>query len=525
MKVGFYVESYEHLGVEYLSAVLKEAGHETEMFFDPRLFNDSSFSIPVFAKWLNVEDLLLDEICNADLDLLCFSVVTDNYSSALRMAARVKEEINITTMFGGIHATSVPERVIKRPEVDYVIVGEGEGAIVDLVTALANGERDFSFPNLHYINGRGEEVANAARPTIMDLDELPFPDKEAFYSKVPAFHQKRYSTAASRGCVYACTFCNNNFYKKMYKGKGRWQRRRSVDNLIAELEWAQERYDIERIQFFDEIFVDHHDWLEEFADKYPKAIGKPFFAWAYPKYCKPEMIELLEKAGCCEVNIGVQTINEYTKRKRLKRGEKTEKVAEAAALFKNSSILLSTGNILEIPGQPIEEGLELAEFYANNRVDMTYVGFMRYYPRTEIIDIGIEEGVLTADDVEMIEEAAEERPFLKPMGDDSHDWLCVRCLVQMTCFMPRWFILFLIRSGWWRRLPTIDVYHVVFTVSYHFRRLWTGKTRFVENYTAPQYAFSIFHYAWKKFRAKSSKSGPTKGEPRRIHDESATDTP
>lgn len=520
MKVGFYIQSYEHISIEYLSAVLKQAGHQTEVFFDPRLFNDSSYHVPRLAKWFDMEEMVVEEICRSNIDLLCFSAVTDNYASALRVAARVKKATGIRTVFGGIHTTSVPERAVMRPEIDYIIVGEGEYALRDLVAALEAGEQDFSFPNVWYRRRNGDVVSLPARPTIENLDELPFPDKDVFYEKVPAFHKKRYSTAASRGCVYACTFCNNNFYKKMYKNNGRWQRRRSVDNLIAELEYAQAKYNYERVQFWDEIFVDHHDWLEEFCEKYAEKIHKPFFCWAYAKYVNPEVVRLLEKAGCREVNIGVQTINEYTKKKKLKRGEKYEKVVEAIQLMQKSSILFSTGNILEIPGQPIEEGLELADFYNKHRVDLTYIGFMRYYPRTEIVNIGVDEGVLDAADVEKIEEASEERPFLKPLGEDSADWVRVRSLIQMTCFMPKWFVSMLITSGYWRKLPTNDWYHLAYHLSYHVRRLWTGKTRFVENYTAAQYAYSVMHYGWRKLKWTITRRTPPSPQPARRQTES-----
>jgi anaerobic magnesium-protoporphyrin IX monomethyl ester cyclase len=319
MKIGFYVQAFEHLSVERLSAGLKCAGHEIEVFVDPKLCNDGIVYNERLRRLLNIEDLLIEDMLNANLDLAAFSVVTDNYATALRVAGKLKAQTDILTVFGGIHATSVPERVIKRPEVDYLVVGEGDEVMVELANALANGDRDFSFPNLWFRKG-SEVVSNSVRPPIPDLDILPFPDKGVYYEKVPAFHRRRYSTAASRGCVYACTFCNNNLYKRMYRGLGRWQRRRSVDNVIAELQQAHEKFPFETVQFWDEIFVDHMDWLEEFSDKYARKINKPFFCWAYPKYITPETVAMLEKANCREVNIGIQTINETTKRTKLRRG-------------------------------------------------------------------------------------------------------------------------------------------------------------------------------------------------------------
>jgi anaerobic magnesium-protoporphyrin IX monomethyl ester cyclase len=517
MKIGFYVQAFEHLSVERLSAGLKCAGHEIEVFVDPKLCNDGIVYNERLRRLLNIEDLLIEDMLNANLDLVGFSVVTDNYATALRVAGKLKAQTDILTVFGGIHATSVPERVIKRPEVDYLVVGEGDEAMVELANALANGDRDFSFPNLWFRKG-GEVVSNPVRPPIADLDILPFPDKGVYYKKVPAFHRRRYSIVASRGCIYACTFCNNSMYKRMYRGLGRWQRRRSVDNVIAELQQAYEKYPFETVQFWDEIFVDHMDWLEEFSDKYAQTINKPFYCCAYPKYVTPETVAMLEKANCREVNFGIQTINETTKRTKLRRGESTEQVTKAVQLIRDSSIFLSTGNILEIPGQSVEEALELVEFYNENRVDLPYVGFMRYYPRTEIVDIGLAEGVLTPEDVERIEEAAEEGGFLKATGQDTKLYVKMRSFIQLTSFMPKWSITLLLRTGWWRLIPGVDLYNVLFRLAYHTRRIWTRKKRFVENYTLPRYLQTMLLYAFRKIRWKlsgrrggASKMGTKKG--------------
>lgn len=505
MKIGFYVQAYEHISVEILSAMLKAAGHEVELFFDPRICTDGFLYVDSVAPLFNVEDMLVDEMLNARLDMLCFSVVTDNYPSALRVAGKVKKHIDIVTVFGGIHCTSVPEKVAAAANVDYVIVGEGEFALLELCESIANGVRNpVGILNLWYMRRDRELVHAATRPTIGDLDELPFLDKDVFYNKVPAFHQKRYTTVASRGCVYACTFCNNSMYKQMYNkaGNGRWQRRRTVDNLMAELRQARQRYPFEYIMFWDEIFIDNREWLEEFCDKYGSEIGTPFWCYGYAKFIDKGVIDMLEKAGCREVNIGVQTIREATKKHYLKRGEKNEKVAEAIRLFADSSIYLSTGNILECPGQSVEEALELAEFYNENRVDMPLVSFLRYYPRTEIVEIARKEGILTDSDIADIEEALEEKPFFKTTAEDGPPYRKARCVIQLTAFAPKWFVRFLISSGAWKLLPSGGIFPIVLQQLMALRSLKTGKWHLPENYTAFRALYVMAKYGKDKLMWK-----------------------
>lgn len=503
MKVGFYVQATEHVSVEILSAVLKQAGHTTEAFFDPRIWRDGYCYNKTLSKLFNLEDMLVDEILRSDVDIMCFSVVTDNYATALRVAAKLKAETNIPTIFGGVHCTSVPERVAVKPQVDYTVVGEGEYPLLELVESLSRDERPTKIPNVICKDASGELIVNAPRPTISDLDSLPFLDKDVFYDKLPSFHQKRYITSASRGCVYACTFCNNSMYKRMYNkaGNGKWHRRRSVDNFLEELTTAHKKYNYEYAFFWDEIFIDNREWLEEFCDKYGRALGIPFWCYGYARFINQEIVDMMEQAGCREMNIGVQTIRPET-RKIIKRGDRNSKIVDAIRMLGNSKIFLSTGNILQLPGQPVEEALELAEFYNENRVNLPIVGFLRYYPRTDIVEAGLEYGAITEEDVEELEEAATENPFTVSTSKDSIEYRKIETLIQMTTWAPKFLVSFLLRTGAYRYLPTGIAITVFQSRLGNLRSLITGKRHAEENYSAMRYVWVMWKYGLDKLKWK-----------------------
>lgn len=513
MKVGFYMQATEYVGVEFLSAVLKAAGHTTALFFDPRIWRDGFTYDERLARWFNVEDMIVEDILNADLDVLGFSVVTDNYATALRVAGKVKQHSDIPTVFGGIHCTSVPDRVVVKPQVDYVVVGEGEYPLLELVEAIARGERDVRIPNVWHRNGQGDVISMPARPVIADLDALPYPDKSLFYDNVPAIHRKHYVTVASRGCLYACTYCNNSMYKEMYNksGKGKWHRRRSVDNLMGELTQAHEEYNIRYIFFQDEIFIDNREWIEEFCEKYGKALGLPFWCYGYTKYVNQEVVAMLERAGCAEMNIGVQSIRKET-RKIIKRGDKNERIVETFELMRNSKIYLSTGNILQLPGQPLEEAFEMAEFYNENRVDRPIVAFLRYYPRTEIVGTGLKMGTITEEDVERMEEAEEENPFIRSTSKDALGFRKAHMLIAMTTFAPKFLVPFLIRSGAWRLLPSGGRTVLILSRLGDLRSLFTGKSREVETYTVWEYLMLMARCGFDKWKWSRRANRPHKVE-------------
>ncbi len=485
MKVGFYMQATEYVGVEFLSAVLKAAGHTTALFFDPRVWRDGITYDERLGRWFNIEDMIVEEILDSDVDVLGFSVVTDNYATALRVAGKLKQYSDVPTVFGGIHCTSVPERVVVKPQVDYVVVGEGEYPLLELVEAVERGERDVRIPNVWHRNAQNEVVSTPARPAIPDLDGLPYPDKGLFYDNVSPVHRKHYVTVASRGCLYACTYCNNSMYKEMYNksGRGKWHRRRSVDNLMGELVQAHQAFGFGYIFFQDEIFIDNREWLEEFCDKYGKALGLPFWCYGYTKYVNAEVVAMLEDAGCNEMNVGVQSIRKET-RKIIKRGDKNERIVETFELMRNSKIYLSTGNILQLPGQPIEEALETAEFYNENRVDRAIVAFLRYYPRTEIVKTGLKMGAITAEDVERLEEAEKENPFIVSTSKDARGFRKAHMLIMLTAFAPKFLVPFLIRSGMWRVLPSGTMTLLILSRLRDLRTRFTKKSREVETYTA-----------------------------------------
>lgn len=513
MKIGFFVPGREHLGVEQLSAEMKKAGHSTEFFFDPNLCTDGALASPLLAQLFNVEDMLAEEIANAELDLLCFSAVTDTYANLLRMAQKVKQLRNIPTVFGGVHCTAVPERVVRKPQVDYLVVGEGEEPLRELCTALESGNPEPDIKNVWYLRDGGEIVEGAIRAVIPELDALCFPDKGAFFEKVPGYFQHRYSIIASRGCRAACTFCNNSMYKKLYdrSGLGPWKRQRSVDIVIEELLEAKRKYPLKQVEFLDEIFFDDRDWIEEFCDKYGREIGLPFWCYGHIQFITPDLIARLEKAGCHEINVGVQTIREFTRKKYLARGGSNEMIRHAIKCVTDSRICLSVGNILALPGQSVEEGLELAAFYNENRVDLPIVSFLGYYPKTDIVKISVKLGLLTEEDVEAIEEAEEGKSmyYTSVRTKTTRDFQKIRLLILMTTWAPHKLLSLVITKGWWRALPTRGPLNLGLAWMGNLRPLWTGKQPFKDNsYTPWRYGAQMLKYGLAKLSWKLRTRSP-----------------
>src|SRR3989338_10901652 len=144
MKIAFVNDSCERLGVEYISAVLKAGGHQTKLFVDPQLFDDVYIHSHFLKNIFNYKNKLIFELKNYRPGLISISVDTECYQWACTISRLIKKGLPGTPIiFGGIHPTSVPERVIKNDFVDMVCVGEGEYPMLELADSMQKGKIDY----------------------------------------------------------------------------------------------------------------------------------------------------------------------------------------------------------------------------------------------------------------------------------------------------------------------------------------------------------------------------------------------
>ena len=359
MRIAFSYNTnagYENLGVESLSAVLKEAGNEVILAVDI-----TDYSLFYLKKIHNLTGLTIEEKKNERLvkkiqefrpQLICFSVFTDNYAPTIKMAKLLKEKLgpDTLTIFGGIHATSVPEVIIKNAFVDFVMVGESESSILQLIEALEGKRSLEEVPNLVYRNGKNIKQ-NKLAPYIRDLDRLPLLDKQIFYDKVPVL-KNDYIIMTGRGCPYRCTFCGNSIQHSRYKFESFHVRRRSIDNVINELIIAKERYHPELVSFVDDIFVlQPKKWLYPFLEEYKERVNLPYYCQLHPNHFNPELANKLSQSNCWNVTLGVQSGSPRIREKYFKRKTENSKIIEICKALKNEGLFITLDLIFGCPSE------------------------------------------------------------------------------------------------------------------------------------------------------------------------------
>jgi anaerobic magnesium-protoporphyrin IX monomethyl ester cyclase len=391
MKIIFISIGGDNIAIGYLSAFLKQSGHQAEIILDPRLFASESMRSDWLYKKFDTTKEIVRQVIQHNPDFVGFSVFTMNYQRCLDLARLIKKENSaIKTIFGGVHPTCCPEVVIAEDCVDIVCIGEGEGALLELM----NDPRQDDIKNLWFKQRR-----NFPRPLIKDLDSLPFPDTDAFHDIYPGFFKKDYTISTSRGCPFACTYCSNNAFQKIFKGFGKPVRRRSPDNVIDELILAREKYGFKRITFVDDVFVQDINWLSKFAVRYKKEVGLPYIILTHPLFVTDDIVRLLKYSGCYFVLFGIQSVSEKTRREILKRYETNEDIERAAWICHKHGMRFSVDHIFNIPGEGLQNHVDALKFYNKMRPTVINAYWLQYFPKTEIVDTAVRMGITSTSPV------------------------------------------------------------------------------------------------------------------------------
>lgn len=394
MKILFFYRNAEWLGIEYLSSVLKIAGHETELIFDPGI-GDVEYKFEFLGKSFDITKKMISKLKSYSPDLIAFSSLTNLYPWVSKMSALIKKEMDIPIIVGGLHPTILPEHVIANPNIDMICIGEGEEAILELVDSMQNKKLDYSIKNI-WFKKNGDIIKNPTRPLIQNLDSLPFPDKDIF-RRYGCFSERLY-VMTGRGCPYQCTYCFNSYYRQLLNRDGHpYVRRRSVENVIQELNFFKSKYKIKEIFFYDDIFTTNNNWIEKFCLIYKKEIHLPFKILVHPHTVRKNMMRLLADAGCIYVDMGIESGSEEIRCKLLKRNEKDHDIINAAKILKDVGIKFCTLNIVGFPGETCEQMWQTYELNRKISPNGTIVTIFYPFPKTELADLCIREGFITQD--------------------------------------------------------------------------------------------------------------------------------
>lgn len=232
---------------------------------------------------------------------------TSSFPDAIRLLGMVKaENSNVRTVLGGPHVSALQRQVVEEyPEVDYVVVGEGEETLRCLVDNEGEAE---GIPGLVHRNEEGVAFTGFRRE-LLELDGLPFPAYEKLDGfpdlyTLPIFNYPRTpntSCVSSRGCPYQCSYCDRSVFRRSFRFN-------SAEYLYEHLKYLKNRWGMRHINFYDDQFTFDRERVERFCRRMIDApLGMTYNCAVRAEHVDFELLKMMKASGCWMVSLGVET--------------------------------------------------------------------------------------------------------------------------------------------------------------------------------------------------------------------------
>ena len=349
------------MGIAYISSYLKQNGVETFLW-------DGTFDNPVdIQHWLEF----------LEPDVVCFSALSPDYEYVKGLAEFARKYTKAPFVIGGYHATFAYKELFFSGIWDYVIMGEGEYAMWQYLSAR---------PRLKGIRG-----------PLADVNTLPWPDHEMFkrhFTKQlnweSGVHQTSGVFLTARGCPFKCTYCSCDALAKLYDGK--ITRFRDVDDIIEEVSVVSRKYNMDTIWFTYETFTVNKKRVIEFCGKYKDRIGIPFSVETRPDTVNEEVLVALKEAGCTTVRMGIESGVDRIRNGLYNRNISREKILTAFHTAKKVGLKTSSFNIFGGPTETAEDIMETISLNKECGVDSGKATLFSVFPGTKMWDYCAEHG-------------------------------------------------------------------------------------------------------------------------------------
>nr|HDM59727.1 B12-binding domain-containing radical SAM protein [Bacillota bacterium] len=408
------------VGLRLVASCLKRAGFDVRMIFLPILGLESRGDVPSNAYFYPKQ--VLEQIAQHCIGSLFIGIsFMSNYYDRVRQLCRfLRDNLGIPVVLGGVHPTLMPDECA--PFADYLCIGEGEEAAVELALQLAQDREHKPIKNI-WPTSDGVPIRGPLRPLVHNLDLLPFPDYDLLDDYVLLGDElvrmtpdllrfflregpvksvtgtAYYIMLTSRGCKFNCTYCCNTALKKKFPNQP-WLRYRSPENILEEITKAMERMPfIGSIFFCDDSFLDRNiSELDRFASLYREQVKLPFFCLGTPYGVTEEKMKILTDAGMRYIQIGIQTGSPRTTRL-YRRNISNDRLLTVTDLIHKFSDRMLPPRYDVIVDNPLETSEDVAETVRLiSRIKRPY--FIQYFcltllPGTELLDVAKEAGMIT----------------------------------------------------------------------------------------------------------------------------------
>ncbi|MFA5256340.1 MAG: radical SAM protein, partial [Candidatus Omnitrophota bacterium] len=346
--------------IAVLAAYLKE--HDIDVaLFDTTLYRTSNrsvddirvehlqlrpFNLKEKGVGYNTTDIFDDFLKIVDgykPDLMAVSATDDTFDLGMSLVSRARGR-GIPVVVGGVFPTFEPHEAINNENVDFICMGEGEDALVELCRYIQKGKKPTGLKNI-WAKIEGEVYQNPIREPI-EIETLPYDDfsvfdDKRFFRPMQGKVYRMLPVAIDRGCLFNCSFCAAPVIRHLYRKTGGRQyfRIKSTKRILKELTHYISKYKADYIYFNSETFFSRKEKdIEEFGEEYASKIHLPFWCQTRIETISTRMVRVLKRMGCDRISLGIEHGNEKFRRSFLRKPFTNKEVSAAFEILNNNGM-------------------------------------------------------------------------------------------------------------------------------------------------------------------------------------------
>ena len=389
--IGFRCEWFP-MGLVSLSTYLEKKGHHSRVYNAEHDNNLPYLDIESYADNFHLYSQALKDdqnaiwqelhsvIVNYNPDVVGISIKTVKEPSALKIAEitkRISPDIKIVA--GGPHPTVSPEEILALPFFDYVVKGEGEETMAQMVEALYKDSDLRDVPGISYRN-KGKVYHNPLRPLIRNLEDLPKPDRKFLIDYNDYTPNQLGWLMTSRGCPYDCAYCSS---KSIWSRKVRY---RTLEDVLDEIHELRVEHGVTNLNFMDDSFTVNRKYLFNLCNAFiEKKLKMTWSCLTRADLMDADTIRKMKSAGCTKVDIGVESGSQKVQ-KIIKKGIDLDQVRKIAKLLRKNNMFWAGFFMMGFPGETKKDILKTLKFMKEIKPNWVCFSIFTPYPGTALFE-------------------------------------------------------------------------------------------------------------------------------------------
>ncbi|MEQ1735611.1 MAG: radical SAM protein [Rhodoglobus sp.] len=355
-------EIYPPLGISILAAELEQLGHEV------KLFDDSIDEIDDIRRGMEWSELV------------GISALTPNARRARELGKIAKDEIGRPVVMGGPHPTTNPEFFLNAGAADICVQGEGDNTLPEIVNHLGDRSKWDGIEGITFLKD-GELFRTPRRALVKKMDELPFPAYHLW--DIPRYMRLMVNPGVtlitSRGCPYACTFCDAEMTPRQYRAM-------SPERTVDLMEMILRKYNPPQLVLFDDLFTIQRKRVIAICKEIIKR--DLFFEWVAESRVDTmdfEMLRWMRKAGCVKIYYGLES-GSPEMLVTMKKGVTPQGVRDGAKLNRQLGMYFKFFILYGFPEDTVRDHRLTEELIAETRCDAVCCSILQPIPGTEVFE-------------------------------------------------------------------------------------------------------------------------------------------